>query len=61
METDFEFGEMAKFIGRAPSLSAEDVRFHTLPGYGGYASNGVSYFFHNAAETASIIDAYFRE
>lgn len=59
VKTDFTVGEMANYIGRLPKFSMEKVRIHTLPGEGGYDSNGVSYFFHNEEATKALIKEHF--
>lgn len=59
VKTDFTVSEMATYIGRLPQFSMDKVKIHTLPGEGGYADDGVSYFFHDKEATAALIKEHF--
>lgn len=60
VKTDFSGEDIMKYISKIPSFSAEKVKILTLPGEGGYADNGVSYFFHNEKETELLIKENFK-
>lgn len=59
VKTDFTSEEIIKYIGRIPKFSMEKVNILTLPGTGGYAENGVSYFFHDKEATKTLMEEYF--
>ena len=48
-----------QYIDDAVAFKSDRVRMETLPGAGGYASNGVSYFFHDKEATKTLIDDLF--
>ena len=59
VETDFTTDEIEMYIKRIPRFSIDGIRFHTLPGMGGYDKNGISYFFCNAEKTNALMLEYF--
>lgn len=59
VKTDFTVSDMVNYLGRLPKFSMENVKIHTLPGEGGYDSNGVSYFFCDEDATKTLIKEHF--
>lgn len=59
VKTDFTVGEIVKYLGEIPEFSMDNVKIHSLPGEGGYDTNGVSYFFHDEEATKKLIDEEF--
>lgn len=59
VKTDFTVSEMVNYIGRLPQFSMDKIKIHTLPGEGGYADDGVSYFFFDKEETTALIKEHF--
>ncbi len=50
-----------QYIDDAVAFKTDRIRMETLPGEGGYAPNGISYFFVNKEEAAKLIDELFNE
>ena len=59
VKTDFTIGEIVKYLGKIPEFSMENAKIHSLPGEGGYDTNGVSYFFYDEEGTKKLIDEEF--
>ncbi len=60
VKTDFSVGEIVKYLGKVPKFSMENVKIHSLPGEGGYDTNGVSYFFCDEEATKKLIKEEFK-
>ena len=52
---------ISQYIDDAMAFQADRVRMETLPGAGGYASNGVSYFFMDEEKAKALIDEMFNK
>jgi LCP family protein required for cell wall assembly len=50
-----------EYIDDAVSFKPDRMRIETLPGYGGYADNGISYFFINEKKAKELIDEMFNK
>ncbi len=59
VNTNFSGDDIFRYVSRIPKFRSENVRFHTLPGAGGYDTNGISYFFCDKEQTKDLIDEYF--
>ena len=59
VETDFNSDDIGRYISRIPKFSMDKVQVFTLPGQGGYANNGISYFFHDEVATEALIGEEF--
>jgi len=59
VKTDFSVKEIMKYVRRIPSFKSGNVRFHMLPGEGGYDSDGISYFFCDREQTKLLMKEYF--
>ena len=51
----------AKYIDDAVAFKSDRVRIETLPGGGGYAPNGVSYFFMDEEKAKALIEELFNQ
>ncbi len=59
VKTNFSGDEIFRYLSKIPGLSSERIRIHTLPGAGGYDTNGISYFFCDDEQTKALMDEYF--
>ncbi len=59
VKTDFTVKEIVRYVGDVPKLSMDKINIYTLPGEGGYDTDGISYFFHDKEKTKEIIEEHF--
>ncbi len=59
VKTDVTQDVVTKYFDDALAFEGDRVRMETLPGAGGYASNGVSYFFMDEEKAKELIDEMF--
>lgn len=57
--TDFDGGEILKYVERIPDFNVERISVYSLPGEGGYDEKGVSYFFCDKEKTELLLNEKF--
>lgn len=60
-KTNIDMDIASQYIDDAVAFKADRVRIETLPGEGGYAENGVSYFFMEKEAAKTLIDEMFNK
>ncbi len=53
--TSFTAEDVVKYIGCVSKLSKDKISIEALPGEGGYAENGISYFFYDKEKTKELM------
>jgi LCP family protein required for cell wall assembly len=59
--TNVIYDVITQYIDDAIAFKPDRVRIETLPGAGGYADNGISYFFINEKKAKELIDEMFNK
>lgn len=60
-KTNITMDIASQYIDDAVAFKSDRVRMETLPGAGGYASNGISYFFVDKEAAKTLIDEMFNK
>lgn len=60
-KTNITWDVAKNYIDDVATFRPDRITINTVPGYGGYAENGVSYYFYNAEETKTLVDEMFNK
>ena len=58
-KTDVTWDVVKNYIDDVATFRTDRITIETIPGQGGYADNGVSYYFHDAEKTKELVEEMF--
>lgn len=58
-KTNITWDIAKNYIDDVATFKMDRITMDTIPGYGGYADNGLSYYFYNEEETKELVDKMF--
>lgn len=58
-KTNITWDIAKNYIDDVATFKMDRITMDTVPGYGGYADNGLSYYFYNKEETKELVDKMF--